>query len=88
MREEPRRTCIGCRRVKPQAELLRLVRGGDGRVMVDARGTAPGRGAYACPTVACLEKALMRGRLAHALKGAAPLPPESLAEIAEYWRRR
>ncbi len=56
--------------------------------MVDPRGTAPGRGAYACPTVECLEKALIAGRLAHALKGGVRAPQQSAAEIAEYWQRR
>ena len=88
MRREPRRTCIGCRRVRPKAELVRLVRGVDGRGMVDVRGAAPGRGAYACATLDCLRKALIAGRLAHALKGAVEPPQQSAVEIAEYWRRR
>lgn len=49
---------------------------------------AAGRGAYACPTVECLEKALIAGRLAHALKGAVQPPLWSAAEIAEYWQRQ
>jgi len=86
--EGPRRTCIGCRRVKPKGELVRLVRSSDGRVMVDSPGMAAGRGAYACPTVECLDKALIPGRLGHALKGAVRAPRESAAEIAQSWRRR
>ena len=88
MREGPRRTCIGCRRVRPKGELVRLVRGGEGRVIVDSPGMGAGRGAYACPTVECLDKALVPGRLGHALKGAVRPPRESPAEIAQYWRRR
>jgi predicted RNA-binding protein YlxR (DUF448 family) len=56
--------------------------------MVDSPGMAAGRGAYACPTVECLDKALIPGRLGHALKGAAQPPRESAAEIAQDWRRR
>lgn len=74
--------------MKPKEELVRLVRGSDGRVMVDSPGMAAGRGAYACPTVECLDKALVPGRLGHALKGAVRPPRESAAEIAQYWRRR
>jgi uncharacterized protein len=85
---EPRRTCIACRGVRAKAELVRLVRGRDGRVLVDSPGRAAGRGAYACPTVECLEQALGGNRLARALKGAVKPPRESAIEIAEYWRRR
>lgn len=69
-------------------ELIRLVRGADGVVFVDTKASAPGRGAYVCPTVECLERALVTERLARAFKGAVRSPQESAAEIAEYWRRR
>ena len=84
----PLRTCIGCRRTQDKALMIRLVRGSDGGVRVDGLGTAVGRGAYACPTEACLGKALGAGRLAHALRGASQPPPESAAVILEAWRRR
>lgn len=84
----PLRTCIGCRRTQDKASMIRLVRGGDGRVHVDTRGSEAGRGAYACPTEACLGKALGAGRLAHALRGASQPPPEGAAVILEAWRRR
>ena len=84
----PLRTCIGCRRTQDKALLVRLVRGGDGRVHVDARGRESGRGAYACPTETCLGKALGAGRLAHALRGASQPPPGGAAVILEAWRRR
>ena len=88
MKEGPQRTCIGCRRVKPKGELVRLVRGDDGRAVVDRHRMAAGRGAYACPTADCLDKALAAGRLARALKGTVGPPRESSAEILETWRRR
>lgn len=69
-------------------ELIRLVRGADGMVFVDAEASAPGRGAYVCPTLECLERGLVTERLARAFKGAVRSPRESAAEIAEYWRRR
>ena len=88
MKEGPQRTCIGCRRVRPKGELVRLVRGGDGLAVVDRQGMAAGRGAYACPTVECLDKALAAGRLARALKATVRPPREGAAEILETWRRR
>lgn len=62
----PTRTCLGCRRHRPKAEMLRLVRRPDGRV--DADRVADGRGAYVCADAECLERALKPGRLAHAFK--------------------
>jgi len=88
VRASPYRTCIGCRRSRPKAELLRLARGVDGGIVVDGRGTAPGRGAYVCAAVGCLERALTAGRLAHAFKGAVTAPRESPGQIMDYWRRR
>jgi predicted RNA-binding protein YlxR (DUF448 family) len=88
VKEKPQRTCIGCRQVKPKMELMRLVRGRDGGVMVDRQQVAPGRGAYACPTAACLDKALAGGRMARALKSPVRTLRENSAEILESWRRR
>ena len=88
MNRSPRRTCIGCRQIRPKAELVRLARGGDGDVVVDRQQMAPGRGAYACPTLECLDKALAQGRLVRAFKS--PVRPlgASTASILESWRRR
>ena len=47
-RHTPERTCVGCRSTRPKRELLRLVLPPTGAVAVDARGRAPGRGAYLC----------------------------------------
>jgi len=64
----PERTCIGCRRARPKAELVRLVCTTDGRVAVDRDGCATGRGAYVCPSLECVTKALAKGRLEHAFR--------------------
>jgi predicted RNA-binding protein YlxR (DUF448 family) len=73
----PMRTCVGCRRRRPKAELLRLVRRADGRVDADARG--PGRGAYVCADRDCAERALRPGRLAHAFRK----PSEARADLID-----
>ena len=62
------RTCIGCLTKRRKNELLRLVVGGDGKLVVDPSGRAPGRGAYLCsekggskrPNKECIEKAAGR----------------------------
>jgi len=77
----PQRTCIGCRKVRPKAALVRLVRGADGRVHVDDGGRAEGRGAYACPDPGCLGKALHAGRLGHAFKRPCAPPASGAAAI-------
>ena len=48
--------CIACREGKPKKELVRIVAIG-GQLSADETGKAPGRGAYLCPTVQCLDKA-------------------------------
>jgi len=54
----PQRQCLGCREMKPKAELVRVVRSPEGTVCLDLRGKAPGRGAYVCRSADCLKKAL------------------------------
>ena len=53
----PERTCAGCGRKAPQAELIRFA-APDG-VLVSGR-TERGRGAYTCPRLACFERAVSR----------------------------
>ena len=81
MTAAPQRTRIGCRKVRPKAALVRLVRGADGRVQVDNGGRAAGRGAYACPDPECLGKALHAGRLGHAFKRPCEPPASGAAAI-------
>jgi predicted RNA-binding protein YlxR (DUF448 family) len=64
----PSRTCLGCRRSRPQVALVRLVRLTNGTVVVDGAPRAAGRGAYVCPEAECLERGLSRGRLGHAFR--------------------
>ena len=81
MTAAPQRTCIGCRKVRPKAALLRLVRHADGRVDVDDGGGVEGRGAYVCPDPGCLAKALSAGRLGHAFKRPCEPPASGVAAI-------
>ena len=65
----PVRTCVGCRQEGSKGSLLRLVRGPDGTVALDASGRAPGRGAYLHPNQPCIDQARRRRALERALKG-------------------
>ena len=73
MARAPQRTCVGCRRVRPKAELVRLVRRANGMVVREAAGS--GRGAYVCPDPACLQRAVKLGRLPHAFRKACVVGP-------------
>jgi len=55
----PERTCVGCRRRRPQAELVRCVLTADGHAVVSR--TAAGRGAWVCATDGdCVQLGLRR----------------------------
>lgn len=63
MKKVPERKCIGCQEVKPKKELVRIVKNKENEIFVDLTGKANGRGAYICPSVECLEKAVKSNRL-------------------------
>ncbi|MDR0881182.1 MAG: YlxR family protein [Candidatus Adiutrix sp.] len=76
-RAEPRRTCLGCRSVRAQADLRRLALapGPEGpRVVWDDQRALGGRGAWVCrERPECLSLAIKRRSLGRAFKlGAAP----------------
>jgi len=87
MKSEPSRTCLGCREARPKGRLVRLVRLRSGVVVVDASARAAGRGAYVCPDVRCVERALIRGRLAHAFRKPCAASPDLAAAVATAGRR-
>ena len=68
----PQRQCMGCRERKAKKELLRVVRGTDGTVMLDFGGKLNGRGAYICPDPSCLEKARKTKALERSLETEIP----------------
>ena len=63
----PERQCLGCNEHKPKRELLRVVRDPEGNVSLDFGGKKSGRGAYICPSAACLKKARKSKRIDTAL---------------------
>ena len=72
LKKIPQRQCLGCRERKEKRELIRVVRAPDGGVSLDFRGKAPGRGAYICPDMACLKKAIRSKALERSLEVAIP----------------
>jgi predicted RNA-binding protein YlxR (DUF448 family) len=71
-----KRTCLGCRQVVEKAALVRVVRGEDGLLVVDALGRAPGRGAYLHPRPGCVDAAIRSKAFARTFKA----PVEGLNE--------
>ena len=67
-RKIPMRMCVGCREMKPKAELMRVVKPQDGDCAIDRSGKAPGRGAYVCESAECLKKAQKTKALERALE--------------------
>ncbi len=66
-KRSPIRQCIGCGARRDKIELLRVVNN-KGDILVDPGGNVPGRGAYLCPNLDCLDKAVKKDALKNALK--------------------
>lgn len=67
-RRVPARTCVVCRERRQKADLLRIVRTPEGRVVFDRTGRLNGRGAYVCADADHWGDGANQGRLRHALK--------------------
>ena len=66
-RKIPMRMCVGCREMKPKAQLLRVVKPQEGEAHIDRTGKAQGRGAYICGQIECFIKARKSRALERAL---------------------
>ena len=88
----PLRKCTGCNEMKPKKELVRVVKLPDktdengevlekGNIELDFTGKKPGRGAYVCKSVDCLQNAIKGRRLERAFSSQIPAEVyESLKE--------
>ena len=72
VRKVPLRKCTGCGEMKPKKELIRVVRSPEGEISLDLTGRKPGRGAYVCHSLACLQLARKAKRLERAFACAIP----------------
>jgi len=82
MKKIPMRSCVVTKEKLPKNELIRVVRGVDGRVFVDYTGKANGRGAYLKASLEVLEKAIKSKNLDRHLE--VSVPSEVYEEIREY----
>jgi predicted RNA-binding protein YlxR (DUF448 family) len=88
----PHRRCVGCGRIAPKLELIRIAREGAGRgarAVHDSEMTMPGRGAYLCrgeqpeaPAADCLARALQRGAIPRALRSAVSVDPKLVESVS------
>ena len=72
MRHSPQRSCVGCREVRDKRDLVRVVHTPDDQFLLDPSGKLAGRGAYVCPSAACLAQAVKRKSFDRAFRQAVP----------------
>ena len=72
MKKVPLRQCIGCQEMKSKKEMIRVIKTAEDEIMLDATGRKNGRGAYLCPSVECLKKAVKGKGLERSFKMAIP----------------
>ena len=68
----PQRQCMGCRERKEKRQMIRVVRTPEGAVNLDFSGKMNGRGAYICPDMECLKKAIRSKALDRSLEVTIP----------------
>ncbi len=75
----PLRQCVGCHESKSKTELIRVIKTPEEKVILDATGRQNGRGAYVCPNMDCLKKAIRSKGLERSLK--ISIPEEVYADL-------
>ena len=63
MKKVPQRTCMGCNIKGDKKDFIRVVKNKEGQINIDKTGKMPGRGAYLCDNIECLEKAIKTKRI-------------------------
>lgn len=58
--------------MKHKKEMIRVLKTSEGEIVLDATGRKNGRGAYVCPTIECLRKAVKSKGLERSFKMAIP----------------
>lgn len=77
----PLRKCVGCSEMKEKKQLVRVVRSPEGDISLDLTGRKPGRGAYVCASLPCLQAAAKpKGSNAH-------FPARFQPRCTTVWRR-
>jgi len=77
----PQRMCVGCKEMKDKKALIRVVHTPEDAILIDATGKKAGRGAYICPSEACLQAAVKSKGLERSFK--TRIAPEVYASLKE-----
>jgi len=72
VKKVPMRKCVGCQEMKSKKEMIRVIRTDNDEFLLDATGKKNGRGAYVCPSKACLEMAIKNKGLERSFKQSIP----------------
>ena len=72
MKKVPLRQCIGCGEMKSKKEMIRVIKTADEEILLDATGRKNGHGAYLCPSMECMKKAVKSKGLERSFKMAIP----------------
>ena len=72
MKKVTLRQCIGCGEMKSKKEMIRVIKTADEEILLDATGRKNGRGAYLCPSMECMKKAVKSKGLERSFKMAIP----------------
>lgn len=68
----PMRQCVGCGEMKNKKDLMRVLKTAEDSIVLDMTGRKNGRGAYLCPSSACLGLAIKSRGLERSLKVTIP----------------
>ena len=83
MKKVPLRQCIGCQEMKSKKEMIRVIKTAEDEIVLDATGRKNGRGAYLCPSMECLKKAVKSKGLDRSFK--MPIPKEVYETLEKEW---
>lgn len=81
MKKIPQRSCVVCKTKKDKNELIRIVRNQANEINIDESGKKPGKGAYICDSLECLEKGIKSKALKRALE--VEIPEEIYENLRE-----
>ena len=68
----PQRQCVGCGEMKNKKEMIRILKTPEGSFTLDTTGRKNGRGAYLCPCMEGVRKAVKGRGLERSFKMAIP----------------
>ena len=72
VKKVPVRKCIGCQEMKNKKDMMRILKTTENEIVLDTTGKKNGRGAYICPSMACLNAAIKNRGIERSLNVSIP----------------